>query len=650
MIANSYLDTDIQKAFQSRIAGCEEHQMKLASIIRDANKHQRSVSVAWLDLANAYGTVHHKLIEFALSHYYAPPELTALVSNFYCNQQAIITCQQWTTNPINLQVGVFQGDPFSVAIFNTVINLLLDYIKTVCPTTGYRFSLSNRQLSTLQYADDTCFTASSVKKCQAMLSATGIWLKWAKMGPKVPKCRSLALQSKRSEQNRFFDPHLTLCDKEIPFLGDETIPFLGMPVTKLMSTISHRESIATRLESLLDQVDASPVTMKQKLKLYKEGICPRLAWGSRVLELPDSWIKRELEAKTTKYLKKWLSVPQGGTSKLLYLPKEDGGLGLPALSTFYKHQQASRHILFSTSTDDCVRFLEARHSSSAPKEGFSPSRVVQEVQSQHPTCTKAQLKAHAKKTISAADNDSNKSHLLGLRVQGKIFHDDADYTYWAVAVSSLPNREMKFAYNASIDTLPTNSNLALWYRGQIFPRCKLCGFPSQTLKHILNKCEVALHQHRFNPRHDSVLSLIHSFLKSHITSYTILANLPDTNYTFPTHIALTTERPDIVLWNDKTRSVILIELTIPFEDNFSDAAQRKANRYHDLLQLCSTNKYKAQLYTVQVGSRGVIDLPSISCIKTICKPRQNSWYNLLVSLSRAAIAGSFVIWCSRNQP
>ena len=119
MTQNLYLDTNIQKAFQSRIAGCEEHQLKLSSIIRDANKNQRSLTVAWLDLANAYGSVHHKLIEFALSHYHVPRELIALTSNLYNNQQAIITCQNWQTDPIGLQVGVFQGDPFSVAIFNT---------------------------------------------------------------------------------------------------------------------------------------------------------------------------------------------------------------------------------------------------------------------------------------------------------------------------------------------------------------------------------------------------------------------------------------------------------------------------------------------------------------------------------------------------
>ena len=52
---------------------------------------------------------------------------------------------------------------------------------------------------------------------------------------------------------------------------------------------------------------------------------------------------------------------------------------------------------------------------------------------------------------------------------------DGDLTYWSEAVSSLPDREMRSACNAAIDTLPTNANLALWYRGQMSAQCKLCG-------------------------------------------------------------------------------------------------------------------------------------------------------------------------------
>lgn len=161
----------------------------------------------------------------------------------------------------------------------------------------------------------------------------------------------------------------------------------------------------------------------------------------------------------------------------------------------------------------------------------------------------------------------------------------------------------------------------------------------QSLCHVLNMCEKALHQRRFNPRHDSVLSIIHSFLLDHICDYQIQCDLPGLQYTFPPHIATTDERPDIVLWNDRKHSAILIELTIPFEDNFYNAHLRKTNRYHGLVQLCFENKYRTQLITIQVGSRGVIDLPSMANLETLCKPNKKVWHNFLVSLSQATISG-----------
>ena len=339
----------------------------------------------------------------------------------------------------------------------------------------------------------------------------------------------------------------------------------------------------------------------------------------------------------------------GRKVQILYLPKEDSGLALPVLSTLYKQQQASRHALFSTSSDGCVRFfLEARKADSISRSSFSPARTVATIQAENSLCSRRHLKSKVKRGIADSDAANRKSHLLSLNVQGRIFQDDVDFSYWAEAVSSLPNRVMKFSYNAAINTLPTNANLALWYRGQVSAQCKLCGFPSQSLCHVLNKCKKALHQRRFNPRHDSVLSIIHPFLLDHICDYQILCDLPGLQYTFPPQIATTDERPGIVLWNDRKHSVILIELMIPFEDNFSDAHLRKTNRYPGLVQLCSENKYHTQLITIQVGSRGVIDLPSLVNLERLCIPKKKVWHNFLVSLSQAAISGSFAIWCSRN--
>ena len=85
MLENEYLDPSIQKAFMRATPGCTEHHLKLASILADAKRKKKSLTVAWLDLANAYGSVHHSLIDFALHHYHAP--------SHFCNVVASLSTQ-----------------------------------------------------------------------------------------------------------------------------------------------------------------------------------------------------------------------------------------------------------------------------------------------------------------------------------------------------------------------------------------------------------------------------------------------------------------------------------------------------------------------------------------------------------------------------
>ena len=54
------------------------------------------------------------------------------------------------------------------------------------------------------------------------------------------------------------------------------------------------------------------------------------------------------------------------------------------------------------------------------------------------------------------------------------------------------------------------------------------------------------------------------------------------SFIFPTEIALTTKRPDIVIWSVKAKKVFIIELTVPYEENFYWAHQRKLEKYEDL--------------------------------------------------------------------
>ena len=54
----------------------------------------------------------------------------------------------------------------------------------------------------------------------------------------------------------------------------------------------------------------------------------------------------------------------------------------------------------------------------------------------------------------------------------------------------------------------------------------------------------------------------------------------------PAHIAETRKRADIVLWSDTTRQVILVELSVPWEERVSETFERKRSKYQPLLEEC----------------------------------------------------------------
>ena len=58
--ANNYLDPT--RAFLPTVPGVSEHQAKLAATIKSAKLDKRSLAIAWLDIANAYGSVHHSVL------------------------------------------------------------------------------------------------------------------------------------------------------------------------------------------------------------------------------------------------------------------------------------------------------------------------------------------------------------------------------------------------------------------------------------------------------------------------------------------------------------------------------------------------------------------------------------------------------------
>ena len=217
---------------------------------------------------------------------------------------------------------------------------------------------------------------------------------------------------------------------------------------------------------------------------------------------------------------------------------------------------------------------------------------------------------------------------------------------------NLPRKVLKFAINACIDSLPSYSNLSRWGK-RLSDKCPLCPNTTGTLHHILAHCPSLLE--RYTWRHNNVLKVIHTAIMStgsgNFHVYCDIGGQMIAGGTIPPHILVTNQRPDLVIVWDDPKELLLIELTVPFEGNISDAHNRKIDRYKTLVQDLNETEYNTTYEAIEVGQRGLINKDNKTRLKQIlgkcgCSKKPKEMIN---EMSKAAVLASFIIFYSRHE-
>ena len=258
------------------------------------------------------------------------------------------------------------------------------------------------------------------------------------------------------------------------------------------------------------------------------------------------------------------------------------------------------------------------------------------------------LKRRATARVLENDNESRAAGLHSLERQGHMMRacSTESVSIWAKVVQALPPDQLRFILNATVDTLPHNSNLYLWKK-KPQATCPLCG-EQQTLIHVLNCCHVARDLRRYNQRHDAALKIVANAVDQHLSlpNASLSVDLGD-NYSFPTHIVPTDLRPDIVWWDDLKRVIVMVELTIPFDTVMEGARERKEAKYDHLRANAVSKGYRASLITLEIGSRGVPNMPGFEALAKKLHLSSSSLRKLLTDLIKTTIEGSFLVWVQR---
>ena len=229
---NNNLLSDCQKSFRQG-EGCYEHTFVLQSIVKDARNNGKRLSIAWLDLQTAFGSVPHEAIHATLSHMGFPLELIDLIKDLYTNTFSTFQTNEGVTNLIPILAGVKQGCPLSPILFNLTVELLIRAVLTKAKEkTKERINeipatIFGIPFSILVYADDLVLVSRSNKGLQQLLDVAGLSATVLGLIFKPAKCATLSLDCKGG--TKVINNEYNLQDKKLPALKkEEPYQYLGV--------------------------------------------------------------------------------------------------------------------------------------------------------------------------------------------------------------------------------------------------------------------------------------------------------------------------------------------------------------------------------------------------------------------------------------
>ena len=126
LLQNGIVNPSIQKEFLMGINGTAEHIFTATAFIENVIQHSSPLTVTFLDLQNAFGSVAHTLITDILIHIKLPDNVILYISDGYSKLTAFVKIKDWTTPTFEIKRGMFQGNTLSLIIFLAVFNPLIE--------------------------------------------------------------------------------------------------------------------------------------------------------------------------------------------------------------------------------------------------------------------------------------------------------------------------------------------------------------------------------------------------------------------------------------------------------------------------------------------------------------------------------------------
>ena len=500
--------------------------------------------------------------------------------------------------------------------------------------------------------------------------------------------------------------HFSIAGDRIPTVKEEPVKSLGRWYEGNLSDKSKGMEIYKQAEDGLKAIDKTKLTGKYKVWCMQYGLYPRLQWPLMMYEVGASRVEK-IEQKCSVYIRKWLRLPKHLNNTAIYGKKQQLALPIPSIFEEFKAGKVRTVLMLRYSKDNEIRDdppeVRTYRKWNAEKEvdhaisSLKHQDVVGATQTGRGgfgttsfkpfgMCKEKEKRDAVIREVRRTEQGKRHLHLVQCSQQGQCLGWEDRVIErklkWNEIWEWEPAR-LSFLLKATYDMLPTPANLVRWKISED-DKCK-CG-KKGTLRHILSACPMGLNE-RYTWRHNQVLRVFSKYLEEQMKdinegkipstevrkkvrfhkegqrgnsaapskntkkderwsgSWNVAADL-DTQVVFP--VVTTTQRPDLVVWNAEKKHALIMELTVPWEDNFEQAEERKEERYADLIDACKDKGWETEYYHLAVGCRGYVDRKIATLYRNRFGLQSNKVKRLIKDLQEAAEKSSLFVWLKRD--
>ncbi len=258
MTQNGYINTSIQKGGVEGFSGCLEHTGVLSQLIQEAKEKKGSLTVVWLDFANAYGSIPHNLIQVALDYYHIPYNIQGMITSYLRGIKLRFQSAKFTTKWQPVEKGIVTGCTISPILFIMGMNLIISAAST--KSRGPKTAAGCQQPVIRAFRDDLTVITPTNVQARWVLAELDRMATWAKMVFKPKKSRSLVIQ-KGKTTGRF---QLLVQGEVIPNIQGNPIKCLGKWYDDSPSDKNSISNTGKQVEEWLKNIDKSGLPGKYK--------------------------------------------------------------------------------------------------------------------------------------------------------------------------------------------------------------------------------------------------------------------------------------------------------------------------------------------------------------------------------------------------